>query len=123
MHKLKAYGAAALIAASAIAGGVSYAQDAASTPTPSDTTTNAAAPAQAQAQQQTWLGVTVNDAGTGVTITQVIPNSPAATAQLQVNDVITAVNGTTVDTAADLQKIIQAAASGDKVTLTIERNS
>ncbi len=119
MHKLKAYGAAALLAAYVIAGGVSYAQDSTATPAPASTQA-ASAPAQAQ---RTWLGVAVSDDGTGVTITRVVANSPAATAQLQVGDVITAVNGTAVDTAADLQKIIQAAAVGDKVTLTIERNS
>src|SRR5215475_13508573 len=107
MRKLKVYGAAALLAVSAIAGGVTYAQETTATP---------AAPATATAPtaaQRTFLGVSVTDDGTGVTIARVLAGSPAETAKLQVGDVILSVNGTTVDTAADLRKIIDAAASGD----------
>ena len=74
-------------------------------------------------QQRTWLGVTVVDGDSGVTIVGVNPNSPAQAAQLQADDVIMAVNSTSITSAADLQAMIDAAASGDVVTLTIERGS
>ena len=112
MRKYVAYGAAALLV---LSGGASalYAQDATETPTPT----------QQVVVQTTWLGVTVKDDGTGVTIERIAPGSPAETAQLQVGDVITSVNGTAVDTAADLKAIIDAAASGDVVTLAVTRGT
>lgn len=116
MRKFATYGAAALLVISS-AVGISYAQD--STPEPS-TTDTAAPPAP---MQRTWLGVSVSDTDNGVTIVRISQNSPAETAQLQVDDVITAVNGEAIASASDLQAVIDAAASGDVVTLTIQRGS
>ncbi len=116
MRKYAAYGAAALLIVSSIAG-VSYAQD--TTPAPSST--EVVAPSILA--QRTWLGVTVNEAGDGVTVVRVSANSPAEAAGVQVGDVILAVNDTSVDTLADLQAIIEAAAPGDVVSLTIERGA
>jgi S1-C subfamily serine protease len=74
----------------------------------------------------------------GVAVTEVRDGTPAARAGLQAatssesaagqeyptgGDVITAVDGESVATSADLQTAIAAKAPGDKVTLTVERNS
>ncbi len=115
MRKFATYGAAALLVISS-ALGISYAQDSTQEPTTTDTT---APPTQIQ---RTWLGVSVSDIDNGVTIVRVSPNSPAETAQLQVDDVITVVNGSAITSADDLQAVIDAAASGDVVSLTIERD-
>ncbi|MBI1257535.1 MAG: PDZ domain-containing protein [Chloroflexi bacterium] len=117
MRKFAVYGASALLVLSS-AVGISFAQD---TATPAPSATDVAAPAQRPAR--IWLGVSVSDDGTGVTIQRVSPGSPAEAAQLQANDVILSVNGTTVDTADELRAIIDAAASGDVVTLSVQRGT
>ena len=121
MRKVAVYGASALLVLSSVVG-ISYAQDTA-TPAPSATEVAAPALAPIQMSARTWLGITVSDEGTGVTVKRVSPGSPAETAQLQADDVILSVNGTTVDTAEELRAIIDAAASGDVVTLSVQRGS
>ena len=117
MRKFAAYGASALLVLSS-AVGISYAQDSAP---PAPSATEVAAPALMPAR--IWLGVSVSDDGTGVTVRRVSSGSPAEAAQLRANDVILSVNGTSVDTAEELRAIIDAAASGDVVTLSIQRGS
>ena len=51
-----------------------------------------------------------------------MPDSPAANAGLEHDDVITKVDDTDIQTAADLVDAISAHGSGDKVTITYERN-
>ena len=71
------------------------------------------------------LGVSAETAtGTtkGARLAQVVPNSPAANAGLETDDVITKVDDTDIQTAADLVDTISAHGSGDKVTITYERN-
>jgi len=126
MRKVAVYGASALLVVSSIVG-ISYAQDT-STPAPSATEAAAAAlppitPLTQPSATRTFLGVSVSDAGTGVTVQRVSPGSPAEAAKLQVGDVILSANGTTVETASDLQKIVEAAASGDVVTLSVQRGT
>ncbi len=126
MRKVAVYGASALLVVSSIVG-ISYAQDS-STPAPSATEAAASAqppltPLTQASAARTFLGVSVSDAGTGVTVQRVSPGSPAEAAKLQVGDVILSANGTTVETASDLQKIIEAAASGDVVTLSVQRGT
>lgn len=53
----------------------------------------------------------------------VVSGSPAASANLQVNDIITAVNGTAIDQSHDLTGLLDQHQPGDKVTLTIVRGS
>ena len=60
-------------------------------------------------------------AQTGAVVAEVIPNSPAAKAGLQTDDVITGVNNKTVKSAADLRGMVQQAGAGKEVTLHIER--
>ncbi|QDT01958.1 putative periplasmic serine endoprotease DegP-like precursor [Rubripirellula lacrimiformis] len=67
-----------------------------------------------------YLGVTLEANGTiGAKISQVIPGSPAATAQLKPGDVIVAINETKIDSAKDLVDAIESRKSGDSITLTL----
>lgn len=68
-----------------------------------------------------FVGIRLQDGDDGVVIREVLAGSPAADAGLQVDDVITAVNGDAVTQAADVAAAVQAAAPGDTVTLTITR--
>jgi membrane-associated protease RseP (regulator of RpoE activity) len=57
----------------------------------------------------------------GVLITRVLDGSPAAGAGLQADDVITAVDGTSVTSPAELARQIRSHQSGDQVTITYSR--
>ncbi|MCD8215540.1 MAG: trypsin-like peptidase domain-containing protein [Clostridiales bacterium] len=59
---------------------------------------------------------------TGVFIQEVSSGSAAEKAGLRATDIITAVNGTTVATQADLQNIISGLSVGDSVTIDFVRN-
>jgi S1-C subfamily serine protease len=61
--------------------------------------------------------------GPGVLITQVAPGSPAAQAGLQVNDVITAVDGVTLDASQSVGGVIAKHKVGETVKLTVHRGS
>jgi S1-C subfamily serine protease len=65
-------------------------------------------------------GVTTSD---GAFVQDVATGSAAAAAQIQIGDVITAVDATPVNTAADLQAVIQSHKAGDQVTITLERQA
>ena len=81
-----------------------------------------------------YLGVGLNDVtpenakffnltgNTGALIASVTPNSPASRAGLKEGDVVTAVNGQTVETGSDLQVAVSEVAPGTKIQLDIERN-
>ncbi|MGZ4734681.1 MAG: PDZ domain-containing protein [Acidimicrobiia bacterium] len=58
----------------------------------------------------------------GARVEQVIPDSPAASAGLQADDVITKVDSFSVSSPQQLANRISAHASGDKVTITYVRN-
>jgi putative serine protease PepD len=75
--------------------------------------------------QHAYLGVTVGTAsnGEGAAIESVKPGTPAAKAGLQAGDVVTAIDGQTVTNSDDLTAKISAHQPGDKVTLTVTRNS
>jgi putative serine protease PepD len=72
--------------------------------------------------QHAYLGVGVEATDTGVAVSEVKPGTPAADANLQVGDVITAVGGVKVTDSASLQKAVDAKKPGDSVTLTYVRN-
>lgn len=59
--------------------------------------------------------------GQGVLVTSVTDDSPAAKAGVKAGDVITAIDGETVDSSGDLSRVINRKKEGD-VTLTIIRN-
>jgi serine protease Do len=78
------------------------------------------------------LGITVNDLSTqlaeyfgtkeGVLVTSVIDNSVAGKTGVRAGDVITAIDGGTVTTGADLRRRLQRLEQGDEFTLTIVRD-
>ena len=75
------------------------------------------------AVQHPFLGigvVTANGNG-GAEVQQVTSGSPAASAGIKVNDVITAYNGQPVHTSDDLINDVQGGNVNDKVTLTVQR--
>ena len=75
------------------------------------------------AVQHPFLGigvVTANGNG-GAAVQQVTSGSPAASAGLKVNDVITAYNGQPVHTSNDLINDVQGGNVNDQVTLTVQR--
>lgn len=55
----------------------------------------------------------------GITVLEVVADSPAAAAGLQAGDIITAVDGTTINTPHELIATLAAYADGDNVTLTV----
>ncbi len=70
------------------------------------------------------LGVEGTDPVTGplgALITGVVPDSPADEAGLRVGDLITAFDGRTIQSFADLGAAVRAAAPGDTVTLAVTR--
>ena len=74
--------------------------------------------------QHAYLGVTVGDStsGSGAAIESVKSGTPADSAGMKAGDVVTAIDGVTVDNADDLTAKISAHQPGDKVTLTVTRN-
>lgn len=68
---------------------------------------------------RTYFGVP-QDAG--VLVTKVVPDSPAQTTDLRVGDVITAVDGETVDSPWDLMAAIRPRDAGDRLTLEVWRD-
>jgi serine protease Do len=81
-----------------------------------------------------YLGVGLNDVtpenakffnltgNSGALIASVTPNSPASRAGLKEGDVVTAVNGNTVQTGSDLQAVVSEMAPGTTIDLNVERN-
>jgi serine protease Do/serine protease DegQ len=69
------------------------------------------------------LGVAMQDvpAGTGATLTEVQPGSPAAAAGLRKGDVITALNGRPVRGAAELRARLGVVPAGETVELRVQR--
>jgi membrane-associated protease RseP (regulator of RpoE activity) len=59
----------------------------------------------------------------GARITEIVPDSPAAKAGLQVDDVVTAVNDEAVDEEHTLRDRMFAYEPGDTVTLAVTRSS
>jgi serine protease Do len=65
------------------------------------------------------LGVNTDN---GVLVGQVVPGSPAASAGIQPGDVITAVDGQTLDSESALAQALNQHKPGDSITLTVIRN-
>jgi S1-C subfamily serine protease len=63
------------------------------------------------------------DATEGAVIVQVVPGSPAADASLQVQDVITKIDGTSLTGESTLAQIVQSHKPGDTLDLTVVRGS
>jgi putative serine protease PepD len=77
---------------------------------------------QSGSVQHAFLGVSLTDSGTGVTIGTVKSGTPAATAGLQAGDVITQIDGKSVETVGDVTSAIDAKKPGDTVSITYTRS-
>ena len=71
--------------------------------------------------EHAFLGVSLPDDG-AARLAEVSPGSPAANAGLQAGDVVTAVDGNSIETGDELRSAIDAKKPNDKITLTIKRN-
>ncbi|MDQ2785825.1 MAG: trypsin-like peptidase domain-containing protein [Chloroflexota bacterium] len=73
---------------------------------------------------RSYLGVSVDALSTtkGASVSKVETGTPAEQAGLQAGDVITAVNGTTLDSTTTLGSMLSTLKPGDTVTLTVDRN-
>jgi putative serine protease PepD len=69
-----------------------------------------------------YLGVALDSTATAARVADVRRGTPAAKANLQVGDVVTAVDGTTVDSAEALTRAIDAHQPGQTVTVKFRRN-
>jgi putative serine protease PepD len=69
-----------------------------------------------------YVGVLIKGVTGGARITQVRSGSPAAKAGLKVGDVVTAFNGSDINSADDLTAAVFHAKSGQTVTVTIRRD-
>ncbi|MBW4421244.1 MAG: trypsin-like peptidase domain-containing protein [Myxacorys californica WJT36-NPBG1] len=58
----------------------------------------------------------------GVVVLKVLPNSPAAQAQLRPGDVITNINGTAIETAGQIQQQVDATGINKPMRVTVNRN-
>jgi membrane-associated protease RseP (regulator of RpoE activity) len=90
----------------AVGGAVTSGQEATPTPT----------------EEQPWLGAMLVQTPDGVTIAQVIADSPADAVGLQRGDVIKAIDGTEVDNVSDLRDQLDGKSVGDAITLSISRD-
>ncbi len=68
------------------------------------------------------VGVEATTSGKGVQVSDLAENSPAAKAGLQKGDVITAIDGKSVDSPIALRSAVQAKQSGDEISVTYTRD-
>jgi serine protease Do len=68
-----------------------------------------------------WLGVSVEDSGTGVTVAGVERTSPAARAGIRQGDMILGMNGERIETSRGLIRTVAAVPPGKGVSLSIRR--
>jgi putative serine protease PepD len=73
--------------------------------------------------EHAYLGVATEDVenATGARIAEVRAGTPAARSGLEDGDVVTKIDGQTVDSADDLRRVIDARKPGDSVELTVSR--
>jgi S1-C subfamily serine protease len=71
--------------------------------------------------ERPFLGVQLNNTDSGVAIVDILAQSPAAEADLQIDDLIVAVNGEPVETARAVANAIRVLAPGDTMTLDLLR--
>jgi S1-C subfamily serine protease len=71
--------------------------------------------------ERPFLGVRVDEQDGAVTIAEVVPDSPAAEAGLEVGDVVTELNGETVESAQAFVQAIQELEPEAEITLTVQR--
>jgi serine protease Do len=72
--------------------------------------------------RHTWLGVEGADADSGVRVTKVVGDSPAAQAGIASDDVIAAVDGTKVVSMSALRLTLRGHHAGDTITMVVTRS-
>jgi S1-C subfamily serine protease len=72
-------------------------------------------------EERPLLGVRLEQTADGIMVVAVLPESPAAAADIQINDIVTAVNGETVETARQAVRALRGLNPGDIVTLDVTR--
>lgn len=77
--------------------------------------------APAPGEGRPFLGIRLAETPDGVVIQEVLPDSPAEAADLQVDDILTAINGEAVSSARDAVREIRGLNPGDSVTLDVSR--
>jgi membrane-associated protease RseP (regulator of RpoE activity) len=88
----------------------------------SQSDTQAVSSAAQEEEANPWLGLMLTQTPDGLTIAQVIADSPADAAGLQRGDVIKAVDGNEVSNMSDLRDQLDGKSVGDTLTLTISRD-
>lgn len=78
-------------------------------------------PGSNQRMPQVWLGVTGQDTEGGIRLTQVVPNGPAAKADLKKDDVIAEVNGKQPESYQKLIAAVRELAVGDELNVVVKR--
>lgn len=73
------------------------------------------------AQSPVWIGGTGEEREGRVTLTQIVPDSPAAKAGLQADDVVTTLDGKEVKTFEALVEQVREKSAGDQVKLQVQR--
>jgi S1-C subfamily serine protease len=75
-----------------------------------------------QPVKHAYVGVSLNPESTGgAGITQIAPNSPAASAGLQQNDLVTAINGTSISSTQQFIETVDMFNPGQTIELTVKR--
>ena len=69
-----------------------------------------------------FLGLAGNDTPAGLRVTQVVPNSPAATAQIKPGDLIKAIDKKPLTSLQQLSEATRNRRPGDRIPFTIQRN-
>jgi S1-C subfamily serine protease len=116
---------AAVLLVSAVVLSAVAAQDATATAEPPAASTTepstSASESSATADERPFLGVSLQDSDSGVTVVEVLDGSAAADAGIKAGDVFTAVNGAGVATVEDVKTAIAGLNVGDDVTIDVTR--
>jgi serine protease Do len=77
----------------------------------------------APAKGSVWLGIEMQDSEDGVIVSQTIEGSPADKAGIELEDVITKIDGKPVGGTGDIKNRVLKGSPGDKLKLTVKRGS
>ena len=79
-----------------------------------------AAPA-GPAKGDVWLGIKMDAAEDGALVSEIMDGSPAKKAGIELEDIITKIDGKAVGSTGDVASRVRAAAAGDKLKFTVKR--